>query len=86
MRSDETLPNEARAYAVANERGLDPVTEEASQHIAGRSAEAGASRRVGLPVSCEPSGPKLTWEQIQVILAEEDREHLVRLGLLDAGD
>ncbi|HLU72934.1 MAG TPA: hypothetical protein VKZ82_12165 [Nonomuraea sp.] len=74
VRIDETLLNEAKAYAARHGRSLNSVMEDALRQLLNRSAEAAERPPIHLPVSGAEAGPKLTWHQIQEILELEDIE------------
>ncbi|MGI5273754.1 hypothetical protein ACQEUU_31760 [Nonomuraea sp. CA-218870] len=77
MRIDETLLNEAKAYAARNGRSLNSVMEDALRHLLNRSADMAERPVIDLPVSGAEAGPKLTWHQIQEILELEDIERVL---------
>ncbi|MFI6909217.1 hypothetical protein ACIBKY_48695 [Nonomuraea sp. NPDC050394] len=56
MRIDETLLNEAKAYAARNGRSLTSVMEDALRQLLNRSTEAAQRPRVELPVSEQEPG------------------------------
>ena len=75
MRIDETLLNEAKAYAAKNGRSLNSVMEDALRQLIYRSIEATERPRVDLPVSGSASGPRLAWAEIKEILGQADIAH-----------
>ncbi|MEV4577899.1 hypothetical protein AB0K16_32105 [Nonomuraea jabiensis] len=84
MRIDETLLNEAKAYAARNGRSLNSVMEDALRQLLNRSTEAAERPRIELPVSGSASGPRLTWAEIKEILEQEDIERAMRTCHADA--
>ncbi|MEV4361401.1 hypothetical protein ACWEPL_41430 [Nonomuraea sp. NPDC004186] len=84
MRIDETLLNEAKAYAARNGRSLNSVMEDALRQLLNRSAELAERPRIELPVSGSAAGPKLTWAEIKEILEQEDIERVMRTCHADA--
>ncbi|WP_156325698.1 hypothetical protein [Nonomuraea sp. SBT364] len=73
MRIDETLLNEAKAYAARNGRSLNSVMEDALRQLLNRS---GTTERppIELPLSGEAAGPMLTWTEIAEQIEVEDIE------------
>uniref|UniRef100_UPI001C6046C1 DUF6364 family protein n=1 Tax=Nonomuraea rhizosphaerae TaxID=2665663 RepID=UPI001C6046C1 len=65
VRIDEALLNEAKAYAAQQGRSLTSVMEDALRQLLNRSTEAAERPRVELPLSGDPDGPGLQWEQIK---------------------
>ncbi|MEW1840868.1 hypothetical protein AB0392_23235 [Nonomuraea angiospora] len=84
MRIDETLLNEAKAYAARNGRSLNSVMEDALRQLLNRSTEVADRPRIELPVSGSASGPKLTWAEIKEILEQEDIERAMGTCHADA--
>ncbi|GAA3566001.1 hypothetical protein GCM10022419_053360 [Nonomuraea rosea] len=84
MRIDETLLNEAKAYAARNGRSLNSVMEDALRQLMNRSAEVADRPRINLPVSGAATGPMLTWAEIKEILDQEDAERVLGAGHADA--
>ncbi|MGP3936914.1 hypothetical protein [Nonomuraea sp. KM88] len=84
MRIDETLLNEAKAYAARNGRSLNSVMEDALRQLINRSTEVAERPRITLPVSGAASGPKLTWAEIKEILEQEDIERALGADRADA--
>ncbi|NRQ37466.1 hypothetical protein HII36_37375 [Nonomuraea sp. NN258] len=82
MRIDETLLNEAKAYAARNGRSLNSVMEDALRQLLNRSTDAADRPRIELPVSGSAAGPILTWAEIKDLLDQEDVERA--LGVRDA--
>ncbi|SDL46677.1 hypothetical protein [Nonomuraea jiangxiensis] len=80
MRIDETLLNEAKAYAARNGRSLNSVMEDALRQLLNRSNEVAERPRINLPVSGAASGPRLTWAEIKEILEQEDIERALGAG------
>ncbi|MEV4888379.1 DUF6364 family protein [Nonomuraea sp. NPDC055795] len=76
VRIDETLLNEAKAYAARNGRSLTSVMEDALRQLLNRSTEAAQRPRVELPVSGSRlrHGIELTPEFIKDLLDREDVE------------
>jgi hypothetical protein len=74
VRIDETLLNEAKAYAARNGRSLNSVMEDALRQLINRSATSAERPRITLPVSGSASGPKLTWAEVKEMLEQEDIE------------
>ncbi|MEW9532045.1 hypothetical protein [Microbispora sp. NPDC049125] len=56
MRIDETLLNEAKAFAARNGRTLNSVMEDALRQLMNRSEEIAAQQRVELPVFAGEAG------------------------------
>ncbi|MFI7641975.1 hypothetical protein [Nonomuraea sp. NPDC049400] len=84
MRIDETLLNEAKAYAARNGRSLNSVMEDALRQLLNRSTEVAERPHINLPVSGSASGPKLTWAEIKELLEQDDIERAVRSCHADA--
>ncbi|MGN9839171.1 hypothetical protein ACTMTI_13720 [Nonomuraea sp. H19] len=80
MRIDETLLNEAKAYAARNGRSLNSVMEDALRQLINRSTEVAERPPIKLPVSGSASGPKLTWAEMKEILEQEDIERVLGAG------
>jgi hypothetical protein len=80
VRIDETLLNEAKAYAAQNGRSLNSVMEDALRQLIHRSAELAERPPIKLPVSGSATGPKLTWAEIKEILEQEDIERALGVG------
>ncbi|MEU4577073.1 hypothetical protein [Nonomuraea sp. NPDC023979] len=74
MRIDETLLNEAKAYAARNGRSLNSVMEDALRQLLNRSAEAAGRPAVELIVSDREPGLH-PWMQVRLD-AGEKLEHL----------
>lgn len=80
MRIDETLLNEAKAYAAKNGRSFNSVMEDALRQLINRSAEVADRPETELPISGSASGPRLAWAEMKEILAREDIEHVLEAG------
>ncbi|MGW0809580.1 hypothetical protein [Nonomuraea sp. NPDC002799] len=75
MRIDETLLNEAKAYAARSGRSLNSVMEDALRQLLTRTTEAAGRPRVELITSTAMSGFQ-PWVQ-QRLDAGEKLEHIV---------
>lgn len=84
MRIDESLLNEAKAYAARNGRSLNSVMEDALRQLLNRSTEAATRPRVELPVSGDPDGPKLDYAQLIEMIEQEDLERYLGVRNADA--
>ncbi|WP_336215779.1 DUF6364 family protein [Nonomuraea sp. LPB2021202275-12-8] len=76
MRIDETLLNEAKAYAARHGRSLTSVMEDALRQLLNRSTEAAERPPVVLPLSGDATGPKLTWAEIKEMSELDDIERV----------
>ncbi|MFI6499362.1 hypothetical protein [Nonomuraea typhae] len=87
MRIDETLLNEAKAYAARNGRSLTSVMEDALRQLLNRSTEAGQRPHVELPTYGDPADRgkvDLSPERIAELLLEDDLEYFRRFCREDA--
>ncbi|MFI7703278.1 hypothetical protein [Nonomuraea sp. NPDC049480] len=84
MRIDETLLNEAKAYAARNGRSLNSVMEDALRQLIHRSADVAERPPIKLPISGTAQGPKLSWEEIKELIDQEDVERALGAGHADA--
>ncbi|MGW4794832.1 hypothetical protein ACWEPC_20715 [Nonomuraea sp. NPDC004297] len=75
MRIDETLLNEAKAYAARNGRSLNSVMEDALRQLINRSAEVAERPRVELVTSTAVPGFQ-SWAQ-ERLDAGEKLEHIL---------
>ncbi|NUP04416.1 MAG: hypothetical protein HOW71_24335 [Nonomuraea sp.] len=80
MRIDETLLNEAKAYAARNGRSLNSVMEDALRQLIHRSTDVAERPPIKLPVSGAATGPKLTWAEIKEMIEQEDVERVLGAG------
>ncbi|MEV0167160.1 DUF6364 family protein [Nonomuraea fuscirosea] len=80
MRIDETLLNEAKAYAAKNGRSLTSVMEDALRQLINRSAEVAERPRVKLPLSGSATGPTLAWAEIKELLDQDDIGKMLGAG------
>ncbi|MEV4221245.1 hypothetical protein [Nonomuraea sp. NPDC049725] len=76
MRIDETLLNEAKAYAARNGRSLNSVMEDALRQLLNRP-ETTQRPPIDLPLSGEAAGPMLTWTEIRELIDLEDIEKVL---------
>jgi hypothetical protein len=85
VRIDETLLNEAKAYAAKNGRSLNSVMEDALRQLLNRSAEVAERPRVELITSNARLKPgiELTPEFIWSIIEQDDIESCLK-GQTDA--
>jgi hypothetical protein len=83
VRIDETILNEAKAYAAHNGRSLNSVMEDALRQLLNRSTEVADRPRVELPVS-GPEGQTLTWAEIKEYEEQEFMEHVLGVPSADA--
>ncbi|MDA0634911.1 hypothetical protein OUY22_15920 [Nonomuraea sp. MCN248] len=74
MRIDETLLNEAKAYAARNGRSLNSVMEDALRHLLNRSADLADRPRVELITSDAEPGYQ-PWVRVR-LEAGEKLEHI----------
>ncbi|MGN9785783.1 hypothetical protein ACTMTF_30465 [Nonomuraea sp. ZG12] len=75
MRIDETLLNEAKAYAARNGRSLNSVMEDALRQLMNRSTEVAERPPIDLPLSGEEAGFH-PWVQVRLD-AGEKLEHII---------
>jgi hypothetical protein len=75
VRIDETLLNEAKAYAARNGRSLNSVMEDALRQLMNRSTEVAERPRVDLIISDQEAGYQ-PWVQVRLD-AGEKLEHIV---------
>jgi len=75
VRIDETLLNEAKAFAARNGRSLNSVMEDALRQLLNRFPEAADRPRVELITSDQPAGYQ-PWVQVRLD-AGEKLEHIV---------
>ncbi|MEW9555714.1 hypothetical protein [Nonomuraea sp. NPDC050783] len=75
MRIDETLLNEAKAYAARNGRSLNSVMEDALRQLLNRSAEVAERPRLELPTTTAEAGFQ-PWIQVRLD-AGETLEHIL---------
>lgn len=79
VRIDETLLNEAKAFAARHGRSLNSVMEDALRQLLNRSEQVKERPRVELPVHKGEvglmPGVELTPEFIKELLLQEDIEH-----------
>lgn len=80
MRIDETLLNEAKAYAAKNGRSLTSVMEDALRQLINRSTEVAERPRVELPLSGSDSGPTLAWAEVKELLGQDDIQKVLGAG------
>jgi hypothetical protein len=77
VRIDETLLNEAKAYAARNGRSLNSVMEDALRQLMNRSTEMAERPPIDLPLSGDATGPKLTWAEIKEMMEFDDIERVL---------
>ena len=80
VRIDETLLNEAKAYAAKNGRSLTSVMEDALRQLINRSTEVAERPRVELPLSGPDSGPTLAWAEVKELLGQDDIQKVLGAG------
>ncbi|MBE1587408.1 hypothetical protein ACFPOI_36965 [Nonomuraea angiospora] len=81
MRIDETLLNEAKAYAARNGRSLNSVMEDALRQLLNRSTEVADRPRVELITSGSRLKPgiELTPEFIYGLIEQDDIERYLKV-------
>jgi hypothetical protein len=77
VRIDETLLNEAKAYAAHNGRSLNSVMEDALRQLLNRSTDVAERPPIELPLSGDPEGPKLIWADLKEMLDLDDVERML---------